>query len=92
MTARRYDGWVAPGVSPIIREMFDEVARQRMTLDELSKQAGVARSCLAHWHKGMSRPNAYHLEACWRVLGYELRPVRLPRSAPDRARAETTKP
>lgn len=62
------------GVSPIVKLVFAEMARQRVTYDEVAAGSGVLRSTLKAWrHK--NRPSLDALEAVLGFLGWDFVPV-----------------
>ncbi len=65
---------IPKGVSPIVKLVFAEMARQRVTYDEVAAGSGVLRSTLKAWrHK--NRPSLDALEAVLGFLGWDFVPV-----------------
>lgn len=59
---------------PLVSAMFAERDRQKKRYDDLAAESGVSRSAFAGW-RGRSEPAVGNLDACFQVLGLELRPV-----------------
>lgn len=59
---------VAPGVSPAVRALLEEIDRRRISYRQIEKQAGPCSDVLHRWAKGAS-PTLANLEAVASVLG-----------------------
>lgn len=69
---------------PLVRFLFHEMRRQRMTYGEQSERSGLSRETLTAWRK-RSKPDLESLEAALGALGYGLMPMPLAgRGAPRR--------
>lgn len=69
---------------PLVRFLFHEMRRQRVSYEEQAEQSGLSRHTLTAW-RGRSKPDLDSLEAALGVLGYGLVPMPLAgRRAPRR--------
>lgn len=59
---------------PLVKVLFEEMNRQKIGLTEMSDRSGYTTQCIKDWRTRYS-PNIRSLEACFNVLGYELKPV-----------------
>lgn len=59
---------------PLVKVLFEEMNRQNIGLTEMSDRSGYTTQCIKDWRTRYS-PNIRSLEACFNVLGYELKPV-----------------
>lgn len=64
--------------NPVVRFIVDQAFKQQLTMYDLSKRAGMSKDTIRHWrHK--STPKVDDAEAVLNVLGYTLKPVRMPK-------------
>lgn len=59
---------------PLVKRLYEEMNTQGVDLHEMSHRSGYTVDCLKDW-RTRSSPNIRSLEACFNVLGYELKPV-----------------
>lgn len=67
----RGPGKLKPGVHPLVRFLFEEMARQKITNPVVAKQAGVSKDAMWEW-RNRTTPKVSDLEACLNAIGYEL--------------------
>ena len=65
-----------PKAHPLIRELIKKMNEHNVGVMELCAEANVGKSTFANWGN-RSVPKVDVLEACYNVLGYELRPVQI---------------
>jgi len=51
--------------------------KKGMTLKQLSKQTGFSIPALSTWERGVKTPTMFNAECVLRVLGYQLKAVKL---------------
>lgn len=56
---------------PLVKRMFEEMARQQIGVLDLSERAGVNPNTLRDW-RTRTMPTIDNLEACLNVLGLEM--------------------
>jgi transcriptional regulator with XRE-family HTH domain len=66
---------VPPRAHPLVRRLFAEMIRQRVSLSDLADRAGVARETISSWRYRRC-PDLPNLDACFGALGYALWPMR----------------
>lgn len=59
---------------PLVKRLYQEMNAQGVGLQQMSDRSGYTVDCLKDW-RTRSSPNIRSLEACFNVLGYELKPV-----------------
>ena len=59
---------------PLVRALFKEMNHQRIGVTDVSERAGIARNTFQGWCK-KHNPRVGDLEACFNVLGMELKPI-----------------
>lgn len=59
---------------PLVKRLFQEMNTQGIGLQQMAERSGYTVDCLKDW-RTRSSPNICSLEACYGVLGYELKPV-----------------
>lgn len=62
---------VPENVHPLVRNLFEEMNRQRIGMLDMAERTGVGQSTMKHWRL-MCSPSLANLEACYNVLGYKL--------------------
>ena len=73
---------IESGVHPLVRQFFNLLQKDRVTVTLVAERAGVSRHMIEHWArysrgsgartKRASTPSIATLEACLGVLGYRL--------------------
>lgn len=71
---RRLTATVPEHAGPHVKLVFSEMARQRLTYDEVEARSGVLRPTLKAWRYKNS-PNFLNLQAVLETLGWDLIPV-----------------
>ena len=66
------------GVSPQVRDLFLIAEAANMPMGQLAERAGVHEKQFVEWRKGRT-PKLANIEACYNVLGYTLRAVKMGR-------------
>lgn len=69
---RRPTGAFGPGVHPLLRRLWAEMAAQRVSQEDVAERSGVSSSAMRKWRNATRKPNLPDLEACFNALGYEL--------------------
>lgn len=59
---------------PLVKVLFEEMNRQKIGLTEMSDRSGYSTQCIKDWRTRYS-PNIRSLEACFGVLGMEIRAI-----------------
>jgi DNA-binding phage protein len=59
---------------PLVRHLFMAMNHERIGLMDVAERAGIARNTLQGWC-AKHNPRVGDLDACFNVLGMELRPV-----------------
>lgn len=60
---------------PLVRRLFAEMNHQQIGVLDMAERSGINKNTLKDW-RTRSVPRVPDLEACWTVLGFELRPAR----------------
>lgn len=61
---------------PLVRRLFVLMNEQQCSIDQMSKNVGIARATLQQW-KWHNQPSLELLIACFNYLGYDLKPVKM---------------
>lgn len=69
---RRPTGTFGPGVHPLIKRLWAEMAKQRVSQEDVAERSGVSSGAMRKWRNGTRKPNLLDLDACFNVLGYTL--------------------
>lgn len=59
---------------PLVRALFKEMNHHRIGVTDVAERAGIARNTFQGWC-AKHNPRVGDLEACFNVLGMELKPV-----------------
>jgi lambda repressor-like predicted transcriptional regulator len=65
---------VPENVNPIVRLIFSEMNRQRVSVHQMSERSGIHRDTLRDW-RTRTTPSLSNVQAALGVLGIELMPV-----------------
>jgi transcriptional regulator with XRE-family HTH domain len=57
---------------PLVKELFREINRQRISVPEIAKRAGITPTSILQWRTKYT-PNVANLDACFNVLGRKLK-------------------
>ncbi len=76
---------IPPKAHPLVKFIFAEMKRQRVTYVELSEMTGLARETITAW-RTRNKPDPDSIEAALAALGYGLVPVPLPVQSHHRRR------
>ncbi|WP_336801771.1 helix-turn-helix domain-containing protein [Kaistia sp. MMO-174] len=69
-------------MSPIIREIFDELDRQGVPYSAAGKRAGLGGPQLSQWKHGLRAPRLDDIEALVQACGFRLRLEKIPSHGP----------
>lgn len=61
--------------SKVTTDLFNEMARRGVSVDELSAWSGVGTRTIISW-VAERNPSLQNIEACWNALGFNLVPVK----------------
>lgn len=62
---------------PLVKHLFLEMRNQRLGVMDMADRSGVSAGSLVNWRTRMTPKGIPSLEACFNVLGYTLKPVRI---------------
>jgi len=62
---------VPAGAHPLVRRLFDEMAKQQCGVLEMAERSGVNKNTFKDW-RTRTMPRVADLEACFNVLGLEI--------------------
>lgn len=61
---------------PLVKQLNIAMFNKQMPDRVMADEAGVARQTLSNW-RSVSNPNISDLEACFNVLGFTLKPIKM---------------
>lgn len=71
---------VKPYRDPLLEQLLVEMKKDPRSRNAKANVSGLSPACLKRWDDGTTRrPQAVSLQMAWRMLGYELQPVRIRR-------------
>lgn len=72
---------VKPDRDPLLAELMVTMAKDPRTRNAKANVSGLSNATLKNWETGKTRrPQALSLQMAYRMLGYELRPVKVGRA------------
>lgn len=63
---------IDPRVHPVVKALFEEINKQKLTSTFVANEAGISRSSLVLWAHGTRSPHIEKFEAVLNVLGFTL--------------------
>jgi hypothetical protein len=69
---------VKPEVDPFMDDIVNRLSGDKRSQFQMADQSGLSPTTISNWMKGkVKRPQATSLVMAYRMLGFELRPVRV---------------